>query len=316
VNRQTSDVRAVAAGANLAIEAATVEVVRALEHAGVRGIVLKGPTLVRWLYDNEGARASTDVDVLVSPRDFDRAEEVLVGLDFELHSLEGIPHDRPWNAHAWNGPRGIGVDLHRELVGVGASPEETWQVLTTEIEVVNMGETRVDVFGPTAQALHVALHAAQHGIRYPKALSDLERALEKLPPATWRNAAELAVRLDAVPAFSAGLRLLPAGAEFADSISLSKVDTVEATLLASSPPQTAGGFEWLVRVPGVRAKIVLLVRKLFPPPAWLRSWSRLARRGTLGLVAAYAWRPMWLLLHAGPGFLAWRRARRRARSAS
>jgi hypothetical protein len=316
VSRQASDVRAVAAGANLAIEAATLEVVRALEHAGVRSIVLKGPSLIRWLYADEGARSSTDVDVLVSPRDFDRAEEVLAGLGFELHSLEGIPHDRPWNAHGWHGPRGIDVDLHRALVGVGTSPEDAWQVLRAEVEAMSMDATRVEVLGPIARALHVALHAAQHGIRYPKALSDLERALNKLPPATWRRAAELAVRLDAVPAFSAGMRLLPAGAAFLDSLALSKAETVEAVLLASSPPQTAGGFEWLARVPGVRAKTELLVRKLFPPRPWLRAWSPLARRGTLGLVAAYAWRPLWVLLHAGPGFLAWRRARRRARSAA
>jgi Uncharacterised nucleotidyltransferase len=316
VSRQTSGVRAVAAGANLAIEAATAEIVRAFGNGGVRSIVLKGPALVRWLYADEGARSSTDVDVLVSPRAFDRAEEVLMELGYELRSLEGISHDRPWNAHTWHGPRGIGVDLHRALVGVGASPDDAWHVLTAELETMRMVGTPVEVLGPTARALHVALHAAQHGIRYPKALSDLERALELLPPATWRHAAELAVRLDAVPAFSAGLRLLPAGAAFVDSIALSKPETVEAVLLASSPPQTAGGFEWLARVPGVRAKTQLMVRKLFPPRPWLRAWSPLARRGTLGLVAAYAWRPLWVLLHAGPGFLAWRRARRRARSAA
>jgi hypothetical protein len=314
VSGHGSHARTAAAGVNLAIEAATAEVVRALSDARVQSIVLKGPSLTRWLYTDAAARSSTDVDLLVSPHDFERAEAVLSSLHYELLSLEGIPYDRPWNAHAWHGPRGIDVDLHRALVGVGAPAEEAWQVLRAEVEAMEVGGRRVDVFGPMARALHVALHAAQHGVRYEKAFVDLERALEAVPTATWERAAELAVRLDAVPAFVAGLSLLPTGAAIVDGLALPKAESVEAVLLATSPPPTAGGFEWLARVPGVRAKAVFLLHKLFPPAAWLRTWSPLARRGFLGLAAAYAWRPLWLLLHAGPGLLAWRRARRRARS--
>ncbi len=309
-----SHARTAAAGVNLAIEAATAEVVGALADARVQSIVLKGPSLTRWLYADTAVRSSTDVDLLVSPHHFERAETVLSSLGYELLSLEGIPYDRPWNAHAWHGPRGIDVDLHRALVGVGAPAEEAWQVLREEVEAAEVGDRRVDAFGPIARALHVALHAAQHGVRHEKAFVDLERALETVPMATWQRAAELAVQVDAVPAFVAGLTLLPRGAAIVDRLGLPEADSVEAVLLATSPPQTAGGFEWLARVPGVRAKALFLLRKLFPPAAWLRTWSPLARRGFLGLAVAYVWRPLWLLLHAGPGMVAWHRARKRART--
>jgi hypothetical protein len=52
--------------------------------------------------------------------------------------------------------------------------------------------------------------------------------------------------------------------------------------------------------------------KTFPPPAFMRAWSPLARRGALGLALAYAWRPVWLVVHSGAAVRAWRRARRSA----
>jgi Uncharacterised nucleotidyltransferase len=309
-----SDPAMVATGINLAIEAVTAEVVRTLDEADVRCIVLKGPALIHWLYARD-ARHSTDVDLLVSPKDFELAEACLSKLSYTLLSLEGIPHDRPWSAHEWHGPHGIAVDLHRALVGVQAPAEEAWRALGAETETASVGDTRVEVLGPVARCFHLALHAAQHGIRYEKALADLECAVETQPPEVWREAAELAQRLDAVAAFAAGLRLVPAAGGILDGLVLPEAQSVDATLLASSPPQTAGGFAWLASIPGARAKTAFLVRKLFPPADWLRTWSRLARRGRLGLVAAYVWRPVWLLWHAGPGLFAWRRARRHARNA-
>ncbi len=302
----------IAAGANLAIQATTVEIVQALANAGVRSITLKGPLLTRELYADNAARSSTDVDLLVPPGAFETAEALFSKMAYELLS-HPIPHDRPLNAHSWRTPRGIHIDLHRNLIGMRATAEEVWQVLSMETETVILDDGQVEVLARGACALHVALHAAQHGIRYSKALADLEQALKVLPTPSWRRAAELAIRLDAVAAFSAGLKLLPAGSEILGQLALPNALTVEAALLASSPPQTARGFEWLAHVRGPRSKMSLVLRKFFPPAAWLRSCSPVASRGRIGLAAAYCWRVLWLLFHAGPGLLAWLRARRRIR---
>jgi hypothetical protein len=72
------------------------------------------------------------------------------------------------------------------------------------------------------------------------------------------------------------------------------------------------GFEWLSRVPGFRAKARLVAGKLVPDVQFMRAWSPLARRGRVGLAAAYAFRILWLAWHAIPGFIAWLRARRSA----
>jgi hypothetical protein len=56
----------------------------------------------------------------------------------------------------------------------------------------------------------------------------------------------------------------------------------------------------------------MLGRKVLPSPAWMREWTPLARRGPLGLIAAYGYRQLWLARHGPPALVGWLRARRSA----
>jgi hypothetical protein len=47
-----------------------------------------------------------------------------------------------------------------------------------------------------------------------------------------------------------------------------------------------------------------------PTPAFMRHWFPQARRGPLGMVLAYLWRPLWLVLRLPPSAIAWLRAHR------
>ncbi len=164
-----------------------------------------------------------------------------------------------------------------------------------------------------ARTLHVALHAVQHGGEaQPKPMADLERALARVPEETWREAWELARRLDAADAFAAGLRLTPAGRRLSAAIGAADPGSGGARLRIEGVP-LAEGFGELAAAAGPRAKLALLARELFPSPAFMRWWTPLARRGPLGLAAAYPWRLAWLCSRAIPGYLAWRRAQDRAR---
>ena len=85
--------------------------------------------------------------------------------------------------------------------------------------------------------------------------------------------------------------------------------SVDALLRVAHVP-LAHGFEELATTRGIRAKLAVLRQELIPSAEFMRWWSPLARRGPLGLAASYVWRPLYLALKAGPGLLAWRRARR------
>jgi hypothetical protein len=72
-----------------------------------------------------------------------------------------------------------------------------------------------------------------------------------------------------------------------------------------SPPAGTLGFDDLLHEQGAVARGRFIARKLFPTPRFMRTWSRLASRGGVGLALAYLWRPLWVLLQVPRGLFRW-----------
>jgi hypothetical protein len=305
--------RAVAAS-NLRIDAATAEVLGALEAADVEALLLKGATIARWLYD--GTRGYTDSDLWVRPGDVDGAERILRSLSFE-ESVDRTGLPDWWQEHGSEWTRsldGVCVDLHRTLPGLGVDPELAWRTLSARSETVPVAGYPARALGRSGRALHLALHAAQHGEAWGRVLADLEHALEVVDQSVWKEAAALAAELGAIDGLGAGLRLVPAGAALAGRLQLPANRSVEVALHASSPPPIALGFDQLARAGKTRARVRIVVRKVVPPPGFMRHWYPPAAQSRRRLVVAYLYRPIWLLRNAPPGWRAWRAARRRVRA--
>jgi hypothetical protein len=292
----------------------TAEVVTALTSGGVPSILLKGPALARWLYEEGSSRPYVDADLLVPPSAWSKAERVLESLEFGLEGLATIPNDWPRAAHTWVRGDGGNVDLHHTLLGVGVPAEQLWDELFAITEPMSVAGTDVTVLRPPGLALVVALHAAKDGARVAKVRHDLGHAVERVPLSTWEEAANLAIRLQAIETFAAGIRMTPHGPVLAEKLGLPTHQPMAVTLRSGGARPLSVGLDWLINAetpPSGKARLVL--RKFFPPPSYLRAWTPLARRGPLGLAAAYAWRVLWVTWRTGPAILAWSRARKRSR---
>jgi hypothetical protein len=305
----------------LALDAATREVVDELNAQGIRPLLMKGPAITRWLYKDAPAPSYVDVDLLVSEADWAGATRVLAELGFESRNAELSAEERTElatedqiarHAETWTRPPGVSIDLHRTIVGIGAGQAELWDALVQDSEPLTVGNRSVDIPGEPARALIVALEAAKAGSADAKGLKNLRRALAILPEPVWRDAARLARRLRAETAFAVGLRLFPAGEELARRLGLSTAADVETVLRAQAAPPTAFGFQRLAETRGLRAKAAFLASEVVPSAVFMRSRFEIARHGTVGLVLAYLWRPLWLMIHAGQGLVAWHRARKEA----
>lgn len=300
-----------AAGLNIVLELITVEVSEALRQAGARTILLKGPVLARWLYDHNEVRSYADVDMLVASHHRLLAQETISGLGFTMEPGDLLRTDPPAYAQSWVRARdGATVELHGMLLGVGVGTAELWSVLTSATERMVLRGAEVEILNAAGRAFHIALHAAQHGADWARPLDDLARALQRVPRGTWRDAAALAVRLEATESFAAGLRLLPAGMGLAKELLLPAVTSTEVALRAASAPTGAKTIERLATTPGVRSKTLMIMNKVVPPADFMRAWSPLGRRGRVGLVAAYLWRPLWLLARSASAVSEWRRVRK------
>jgi Uncharacterised nucleotidyltransferase len=302
-----------AAVLGLAIDRATAEAVVALRDAGIRAILLKGPSFDAWLYDRDEPRKYVDIDLLVAGADEQRAERVLEALGYRQRAGRE-PETVVEHAKVWVRSRdAMNVDLHRTLIGVNPKGIDPWEVLAADTDSMQVGGTAVEILSEPARAFHVALHAALPGLNSEKPLVDLSRALERLPISTWEAAAPLAERLGAEAAFATGLRLLPAGADLAAKLELGPERSVEAALLADSAPYSAWTVDRLVKTRGLWAKLRILLPRLLPKPEFMRVWYPVARRGLAGLTLAYLRRLVWLITATAPALSAWRRASRGAR---
>jgi hypothetical protein len=301
------------------VDAATVEVVGTLRAAGVRSLLLKGPGLTSWLYEDARLRPYGDTDLLVAPWDRQRVEELLVRLGYVRTLGDGdVPQpDRELHAETWRRARGSSsIDLHRTLNGARAPAEQSWRALAGSTERLRVGTIEVEIPNIPARALHVALHAAFHGALSGKPVEDLRRALDRGDEATWRTAAALARELDAVDAFAAGLGLLPQGRTMAEVLGLEAPRSVEVELKASADPPLAVSLEWLAQAPDGRARARLVRQLLLPSPAWVRQTHPFARRGRRALAMAYLVRLLRVPRYGVQAVVAWRRARRTVREAS
>ena len=296
----------------LAIDAVAAEVCTAFREGDVPVAVLKGPVLARELYDGDARRTYRDADLLVPRRRERAAYEILRRLGFVPAPGIGTIDPGVADEHQWLRGDSI-VEVHVSLIGIGLDPDHVWDVLESHMVPARVGGSEVITLGRVGLAMHVALHAAQHGVASSKALEDLDRALARWPVATWRHAASLAAELDASMAFEAGLRVRPRGGEVADELALHGALDVETALRVSSAPEAALVLYLMLHSEGLRGKLGYLLRSAFPTPAFMRWWSPLAARGPLGLAAAYAYRPFWLALQAPGALRAYLRARPPAR---
>src|SRR5436305_1037384 len=200
----------------LALDGALTQVAGLLAGRDVRTLLIKGPVIARWLYDDPSERPYADIDLLVAPDRSEMAERGLVELGFESLPTRAHHHD------VWVRRRMLPavIELHHSLYLLSASPSLVWQRLSAGSRRMEVAGVHVEVPSLPALALIIGLHAAQHGAERPTPLCDVRRALERVDVRTWRAAAALAQELGGAPAFAVGLRLDPRGYELAERLGL------------------------------------------------------------------------------------------------
>lgn len=202
----------------------------ALDSAGVRWLVVKGPVLAEAVYSRTSVRSYSDLDVLVHPEDLGIALQALQEARFGLL-------DQNWGLIASSGrgevslttPNGNLLDLHWNLV----NDRRTRRSFALDVRAMVDRRIHVDVDGQSVPALdpldtvlHLGLHAGLSGGHRLQWLLDLHQAVRWsrcTPEELATRAAQLRLRLpmrvmlDRVaryldPEFSEWAQGMPAGA--------------------------------------------------------------------------------------------------------
>ncbi len=301
----------------LAQEKACARAVAALQANGVDVLLLKGPSISRWLYRPDEGRLSVDIDLLVSPTDWTTAIAALRGIGFEApleraHAAERNPVEMDFvDAH------GLNLDLHHRLSGAAAEPpDRCFRVLFENRDEMLVDGVPVSVLAVPARAMHLALHAAANGLRNRKSLEDLRRGLAVLSEAEWEQAARIATAIGAEATVAAGLRCLDEGSRLADRLGLPQPTSVELRMRHDGAPEQAIAFARVAEFPTRRERAAYVYRKLVPTRALLAERYGIDPSSPREVAVGYCRRVTYLVRVGLPGARLWWRTTREVRSAS
>lgn len=276
------------------LDAVAVEAIEALREGGIDAVVLKGAALAETLYGPDLERGYFDIDLMIAPPARAEATPVLTTLGYTnvitergVDDVAGVLHAEAWSrldAEIGN----VMIDLHWKLYGAFAPPEVAWDTLRAGAEPMTLAGQVVLRLSRPALALHTALHLAQHGPDDAKAAADLRLALTRWDQDVWRDAAQLAVELQAIDAFAAGLRLSPEGTLVADDLAVFPSEQAAWDMAHRHlRPRGADHLSALAAAGTLGARAHLLRRALLPSAAWIRSEIRWAHRSRGHMAAAY-----------------------------
>lgn len=151
-------------------------VVRALQVAGVRTIVLKGLDYETRLYDEPGTRPTGDVDILVPDADRRRAFAVLDRLGFEPRAAAPGFDEPDYHEVAWTRDD-VEVDLHMALAPL-VRCEIDYRAIWDQAVPTRIGGTEALALARAHAAVFQALHMAIDHFEVPAIyLVDLARLI-------------------------------------------------------------------------------------------------------------------------------------------
>ena len=307
-------------GSEAILDRAALEIFEAFTAATVDAVLLKGAGLASLLYRVGERRRYVDVDLLTSPEQFERAGSELARLGYRNAGAErgtddigGVVHEELWLGTARGIRYPVQVELHRWLPGAKAAPEVAWEALAARRTSLALEGGSVPILDRPGQALQLATHAAQHGPEYAKGLYELSLALERWPREVWTAAVELAGEIEAVEAFTAGLRLIPQGVELSQALGLPDSSVLDWEIRHQDQrPRGTFHLDAFVQAAGVAGRLSVIRRALVPDPRWIGHEFGWARRGGPWLALGYAAHTLRAPLWAARAWYFRRRTARRA----
>jgi hypothetical protein len=152
-----------------------------LDGLGLEWALLKGPVLADVVFRTAHAREYTDLDVLVSPTDVDRAVRALCAAGAQLVDLDWEHVNRARTAElALRLPHGTVLDLHWSLLNLGRTRDSfrlsSDQLLTRRVSRQVVGAS-VSTLDDLDLVLHTSLHACLSGAHQLRWLLDVQQCL-------------------------------------------------------------------------------------------------------------------------------------------
>ncbi|NDJ59493.1 MAG: nucleotidyltransferase family protein [Chloroflexi bacterium] len=169
-----------------------VRAVTTLRSHGIGALALRGPMVAQSLYGKTWLREFKDIDILVRPRDFDRAKAICFALGYIRPDPVG---DNDFNQALVNPATQIKIELHwavdSPFMRVDVNTEAYW---SRAVEVDFDGQ-RVQTLSPDDLLLMLCFHGAKHRWHRLKWVYDIAEFVYHHPDLDWAQTLKTARQL-------------------------------------------------------------------------------------------------------------------------
>ncbi len=207
------DIAIEAARINLTLSAELLKLLDLFEKQAIGVISLKGPVLGVALYGDEALKTSSDLDLLVHPRDALRAIHAMLAAGYRLTSVQHWSGDGAY-LRDLNGELSFGnptdelkIDLHWRLLPTYYPALFDDAELWGKLRPVSWGRTRALTLAPEHLLLFLCAHGTKHSWERLGWLCDTARLIQVEPELNWPEVLAQARRTDTCRMVSLGLLL-------------------------------------------------------------------------------------------------------------
>lgn len=180
---------------NLGLWRALAEVQRRLGEAGIAVVIAKGvSTEVRW-YSRTGERPCNDLDLVLSPRQVDRIDDVVRILQ-PMHPLGRTARELMTSGVLQSidlEVDGVEVDLHTDLLKYEVPTRQPEMLFDAAVPVLGPGGVQVRALSPEHSLVHFLLHLNKDNFARLLAYADIARILAT-PGLNWQVVDDFAAR--------------------------------------------------------------------------------------------------------------------------
>jgi hypothetical protein len=163
--------------------------------AKIPAIPYKGPTLAMLVYGNLNLRHFKDLDIVVPPRDYQRAQSVLLAQGYVLVGELG------YESEFHHPTLGIAIDLHRTLFAPHFAYGETFLTLSSRLRAIDCGDQRLYSMNPEDLLIFLALQVGKDSCCGRLRLGqfcDVAELVRRHPDLSWERLMRRARRLGAL----------------------------------------------------------------------------------------------------------------------
>jgi len=295
----------------------TRELVRVLtrfKRAGIEALSFKGPVLGQIAYEDIGLRQAGDLDILIRPKDFQRAAEVLGELAYTMEpQLTRAQQQAHLRFHCeiqfMNQDAFSVVDLHW-----GVTPRTFPLTLTSDDflshrKTILLAGQAIETLTDEDLVFYLAVHAAKHSFRKLEWMTTLAELVRSNSQLSWVTVKERAIKANAERIVCLALLTvesvygLPVPKEFAALANAAELRDTARKILAfllanNAEPHGLQAFRWARRFLPARDAYMSLVRAMFVPT--IADWRAVTLPDAL-YPLYYLLRPMRLLTKYGRG---------------